>query len=38
MVKSQTKTSAGNITSCCCINKGISSADLHFEKDGYMPG
>ena len=38
MVKSQNKTSAGEITSCCCLSKGISSADIHFEKDGYMPG
>ena len=38
MVKSQTKTSMGQITSCCCLSKGMSSADLHFEKDGYMPG
>ena len=38
MVKAQQKTSQGEITSCCCLSKGISSADIHFEKDGYMPG
>ncbi len=38
MVQSQQKTSQGEITSCCCLSKGISSADIHFEKDGYMPG
>jgi hypothetical protein len=38
MVKSQNKTSLGEITSCCCLSKGISSTDIHFEKDGYMPG
>lgn len=38
MVRSQQKTSTGEITSCCCLSKGISSTDIQFEKDGYMPG
>lgn len=26
------------ITSCCCFSKGNCIAEVHFEKDGYMPG
>lgn len=38
MVSSQHKKSQAGITSCCCINKGITCVEVHFEKDGYMPG
>ena len=38
MVTSQTKNSVGNITSCCCMDKGSTSSTMSFEKDGYMPG
>jgi len=32
MLKSQAE-----ITSCCCLNKGITATQIHFEKDGYVP-
>ena len=38
MVNSQQRTSIGNITSCCCLDKGSTSSNMSFEKDGYMPG
>jgi len=38
VVTSQFKKSQAEITSCCCINKGITATSVHFEKDGYAPG
>lgn len=38
MVSSQLMKSQAEITSCCCISKGITATSVHFEKDGYAPG
>jgi hypothetical protein len=38
MVSGQIKDSSGEITSCCCIAKGVTSARMSFAKDGYVPG
>jgi hypothetical protein len=32
------KESNGAITSCCCLNKGITTSRMSFAKDGYTPG
>lgn len=37
-LSSQHKESNAEITHCCCCSKGICTAKMHFEKDGYMPG
>jgi dihydroorotate dehydrogenase len=37
-LSASTKKSVAEITSCCCLNKGTSSINVHFEKDGYTPG
>lgn len=37
-LSSQHKKSEAEITSCCCCNQGPAWADMHFEKDGFMPG
>lgn len=33
-----TKTCNAEVVSCCCIGKGRSAINVHFEKDGYVPG
>jgi len=33
-----TKTCNAEVVSCCCIAKGQSAINVHFEKDGYVPG
>jgi len=38
LVQGQMKESNGSITSCCCINKGITTSRMSFAKDGYTPG
>ena len=38
MVSGQIKDSIGNITTCCCMNKGQTTSRMSFEKDGYSPG
>jgi len=38
VVQSQQKESMGNITSCCCLDKGFTTARMSFAKDGYTPG
>jgi hypothetical protein len=35
-IAAATKQSTTKITSCCCIGKGTSAINVHFEKDGYM--
>lgn len=37
-VQGHVKESSGTITSCCCINKGITISKMSFAKDGYQPG
>ena len=37
-LESKSKKCQAEITSCCCFNQGNSMAEVHFEKDGYMPG
>jgi hypothetical protein len=38
MLEAQHIKSEAEITSCCCCSKGNTLAEVHFEKDGYMPG
>lgn len=38
MVTAQSRTSNAEIKSCCCFSKGITTSEIHFEKDGYAPG
>lgn len=38
MLEAQHIKSEAEITHCCCFSKGNTLAEIHFEKDGYMPG
>lgn len=38
MLSAQIRDSQGEITSCCCMSKGITASKMSFEKDGYTPG
>lgn len=38
MVSSKIVKAQAEITSCCCLSKGITTTQVHFEKDGYAPG
>lgn len=38
VLAASTKQATAEITSCCCIGKGQSAINVHFEKDGFMPG
>ena len=38
MISSKQIKSQAEITSCCCLSQGITTATVLFEKDGYAPG